>query len=546
MFSRPRPGRARTIALLLAGGVVVGALAVAQASREGRTSPRAGRDPKAAACRLGPHILERVARGYRPARSEDVTIVPTAPNYVGSFDVTSHSGPWDYLQRVPLVLYGPSRLPPVGSVTREVTLADVYPTVEAWTDTPLEERRGESLAEAVGSGDGAPRLMVFVMWDGVGRNVLERWPDRWPNLARLEREGVSFANATVGSSPSITPATHATLGTGSFPNEHGLTGIQYRGPDGDIKVAFAQREPRDLDLTTFADQFDQALGNEPKVGLMGLRIWHIPMMGHGLGTPGGDKDQLALIGFDQKVSGNRNFYDTPGYLRGFEGLQGRIDELDQRDGVRDGRWLEHPIAEEHDNPAWARYQTDVLLEMWEREGYGADDVPDMFFVNYKMTDIVGHQYSMDSPEMGEVLGAQDEALGRIVEHLDRKVRDYVLVLSADHGHTPSPEVSGAWPISAPEVESDVNARFGVPEGESLLQQRSAVGVFLDPEMAQGLGVTADDVARFLDGYTIADNWSEEELPPAFLGRGDEFVFDAVFPSEDLPAVLACAGISSDT
>jgi hypothetical protein len=542
MFARPGLGRARTVAFLVLGAAIVGLLAVAQAARESGRSSRAVRDPVAAGCQLGPQILERIARGYKPGRSEDVTMVPATPNYVGSFDITSHSGPWGYLQRVPLVAYGPRHVPSTGSVDHAATLADVYPTVEAWTGTELEARAGRQLDSAIRPTKLPPKLLVFVMWDGVGRNVLERWPDRWPNLARLEQEGTSYVEATVGSSPSITPATHATLGTGSFPNEHGLTAIQYRGPEGEIKVAFARREPQDLDLTTFADQFDQALDNEPKVGLMGLRIWHIPMMGHGSAIPGGDKDQLALIGFDQKISGNRNFYDTPDYLRGFEGLQTRIDELDQRDGVRDGRWLEHAIAEEHDNPAWVRYQTDALLEMWEREAYGADAVPDMFFLNYKVTDVVGHQYSMDSAEMGEVLAAQDEALGQIVEYLDREVSEYVLVLSADHGHTPSPERSGAWPISAPQIESDINARFDVPIGDSLLQQRSAVGLFLDPEVADDLSVTADDVARFLDRYTIADNWPDQELPTAFLERGGERVFEAVFPSEDLPEILDCANL----
>jgi hypothetical protein len=75
-----------------------------------------------------------------------------------------------------------------------------------------------------------------------------------------------------------------------------------------------------------------------------------------------------------------------------------------------------------------------------------------------------------------------------------------------------------------------------------LQQRSAVGLFLDPEVADDLSVTADDVARFLDRYTIADNWPDQELPTAFLERGGERVFEAVFPSEDLPEILDCANL----
>ena len=498
-------------------------------------------DPITRGCALDPSILTTIERGHFPGRSEDVTTVPTEPNYLGSFEVTSHSGPWDYLQRVPLVVYGPRRVPSLGPLEEEgVTLADVYPTVEDWTQVELGDRAGTSMTEAVIARRTPPKLLVFVMWDGVGRNVLERWPGRWPNLERLEAEGVSYVNATVGSSPSITPSTHATLGAGAFPNEHGISGIQYRGRSGRIKVAFGLRDPSDMEVTTFADDFDLALDNEPKVGLVGLRIWHMPMMGHGAAVEGGDKDQLVIIGFEGRVSGNRDLYRTPRYLDGFAGLDERVAELDRADGVSDGRWRDHEIVAEHDNPAWTRYQTDVLLEMLRREGYGRDPVTDLFFVNYKMTDIVGHQYSMDSEEMGDVLEAQDDALGEILSFLDTNVKDYALVVSADHGHTPSPQRSGGWPISQDELERDLNRAFGVPEGATLTEAITAVGPFLDPAVLAETGTTEADVARFLNGYTIRENWRNEDLPEAYRDRGDEPVFEAAFPSDELDEVMQCA------
>lgn len=498
-------------------------------------------DPIARACRLDPSVLTVIARGHRPGRSEDVTAVPNEPNYLGSFEVTSHSGPWDYLQRVPLVLYGPQRVPALGPVDETgITLADVYPTVEDLTHVELDDRAGRSLTEAVIAKRTPPKLLVFVMWDGVGRNVLERWPGRWPNLERLENEGVSYTNATVGSSPSITPSTHATLGTGTFPDEHGISGIQYRGDDGAIKVAFGKRDPSDLEVTTFADDFDLALDNQPKVGLVGLRIWHMPMMGHGAAVDGGDKDQLVIIGFEQRVSGNRALYQTPAYLHDFPGLEGHITELDRADGVADGRWREHPIADEHDSPAWARYQTDLVLDMLGREGYGDDAVTDLFFVNYKMTDIVGHQYSMDSEEMGDVLEAQDEALGEVLAYLDANVADYALVLSADHGHTPSPQRSGGWPISQDELERDLNRHFGIRSGATLTEAITAVGPFLDQDVLAEAGVSEADVARFMNGYSIGDNWPGDDLPQGYEERAGEAVFEAAFPSDELDEVMKCA------
>ncbi len=526
------------LALLLVG-LSVWVLIAEWESPEGPRHPApASNDPIARGCDLDPVMLERIERGHYPGRSEDVTFVPYEPNYLGSFEITSHSGPWDYLQEVPLVLYGPGRVETLGRVEGDATLADVYPTVEEWTGVELEPRAGTAFEDAVVQNDTPPRLLVFVMWDGVGRNVLERWPDAWPNLKRLETDGTSFVDATVGSSPSITPATHATLGTGAFPDEHAMTAIKYRGEDGTIKTAFQGRNPKDLELATFADQIDLAYGNDSKVGLVGLRIWHMPMMGHGAATPGGDKDQLALIGFDEKITGNRRLYDTPEYVRELGTLPRHLDELDRDDGARDQRWREHPIAEEHDNPAWVAFENDVVFEMLQREGYGEDAIPDLFFVNYKMTDVVGHKYSMDSPEMEEVLRAQDEALGELIDYLDDEVGDYAVVISSDHGHTPSPEFSGGWPLSPNEMVADVNAHFEVDEGETLVSP-TAVGLFMDRDTAEATGATATDVARFLNSYTIEQNWPEQELPPGYEGRGEEVIFEAAFPSEDLQEVLSC-------
>ena len=510
-------------------------------TQEGTGSRFSTNDPIERACALEKEILLRIWRGHRDDNSEDVTTVPLEPNYAGSFNITSHSGPWDYLQRVPLVLYGPETIKAQGQPLREkASIVDVYPTVGELADVSLPPRDGRVLDEAIDDDRSeSPKLILTIMWDGVGRNVLERWPEAWPTLRRMEREGTSYVNAVVGSSPSITPATHSSLGTGAYPRKHGVTAIEYRDDTGNVNTAFAKRDPSGLDLTTFADEIDRELGNEPLAGLIGWRSWHQGMLGHGDMTPRGDHDHLGLIGFNQELVGNDNYYSTPAYLRNFPGLEDRISQLDQTDGELDGEWLGEPIAERHDNPAWINYQTDILLALMEREGYGTDDVPDMLFTNFKMTDIVGHQYTMDSPRMKRVLRAQDAALARILDYLDEDVSDYVVILSADHGHTPSAERSGAWPVLQGQLRADLGERFNIPE-QDLVEQTTAVGPFLDREVMAENEVTLEDVARFLNGYTIGDNWGEDQLPSGYEDRKDEPVFEAVWPSDSIDEVMRCA------
>ena len=496
-------------------------------------------DPLERGCRLPLPYVRRIWRGHHPVHSEDVTMVPLEPNTSGTFEVTSHSGPWDYLQNVPLVFYGPGYIQASGNPLHGAAgLADVFPTVAELVGVDLPHRDGRPIDILESDRPAPPKLILTVVWDGVGRNVLERWPTAWPHLAELERDGSSLLDAVVGSSPSITPATHSTLGTGTYPRRHGVTAIEYRTTEGIVRDAFAQRDPVDLKLKTFADEIDLALGNKPRVGMLAWKGWHLGMFSHGTQLRGGDADELGIITTDEHITGNPDFYSTPDYLRPFPGLQERLDEADRSDGKLDGDWRGHTV-ETHDNPGWVNYATDALLTMLDRGGYGDDEVPDLFFINFKMTDIAGHQYTMDSLEERDTLHAQDAALGRIIDFLEREVGEYVVILSADHGHTPAPDSTGAWPVYQSRLADDIDEHFGVEDGDSLIDKTTAVGPFLDYSVMDERGVTSDDIARFINGYRIKDN-ADGELPEGYEQRGSENVFAAAFPSDDIREILRCA------
>jgi hypothetical protein len=500
-------------------------------------------DPLERACAMPVRYLKRLVRGYHPVHSEDVTIVPNEPNFVGSFEVTSHSGPWDYLQRIPLVLYGPGRIAASDQTTRAVDLTDVYPTVDELIDIDLPERDGAVLQEALDpAATGRPKLVLTIVWDGVGRNTLRVWPDEWPTLARMMKNGTSYSNAIVGSSPSITPSSHASLGTGTFTPKHGVPSIHYRTADGETRGTLERQDPSDLQLTTFADEADLALGNEPKVGLISYNTWHIAMLGKGLSVPGGDADLAGIINYrvgGQMVS-NPDFYSLPDYLVDFPGLEEHAEELDRSDGQADGRWMGRDVLAKQDNPAWTNFQLDATLAAWEREGFGDDEVTDFFFSNFKQTDLAGHSSTIDSPQMKATLKAQDDALAEMLAYLDREVGDYVVIFTSDHGHTRSPEITGAWPVGGGNLERDLQAHFEIPADEPLLTVASAYGLYLDYEVADRYKVGADDVARFLNSYTIEDNWAEGELPDGYESRKDEQTLAAAFPTKLLPRALRCA------
>ena len=502
-------------------------------------------------CALPRDILERIRRGYYPDRSPDVIVVPREPNYFGGFSGTSHSGPWDYVQEVPLVFYGPGFIKSRGDLRlgREVTLADLAPTLAELLGFSYPGTRGISIDEALvpeSKRPSPPRVIVTVVLDGGGWNVLRAWPDAWPNYARLMEEGASVSDVIVGSSPSVTPAVHTTIGTGVFPKQHGITGIGLK--EGDSVVgAFAHKSPEHLTVPTLADVYDPATGNQSKIGMLAYKSWHLGMIGHGAYASGGDKDIAAIVNTSEQLVTNRELYSLPSYLGNVGGLEEDIRSVDLEDGKRDFMWQGHKVlddpAERRDTPVWVRYQTRLLEELIEREGFGRDEVPDLLFTNYKHLDEVGHNYNMLSVEMQAIIRSTDETLlEELPRFLDSTVgkKRWVMVVTADHGQGPDAQAAHAWPIAMELLSADIAEHFGLETGDLILST-SPVGFWFKEETMQKEGITEDEIAEFLLDYRLEDNVNPNaELPQQYEPRLQEPIFSAAFPSAGLPRIWGCA------
>ncbi|HYO60275.1 MAG TPA: alkaline phosphatase family protein, partial [Actinomycetota bacterium] len=385
-FKRRRRSRALPLALvvLVVLGAAGGTYLVLRPS--GDEGPSA-KEELVRACDVDLEILERMWNGYVPNRSGDVIAVEHEPNQYS----TRHSSPWPYHQDVPLVLYGPGFIRSGRSVDRPVTVADLAPTYAKLLGfDEFPERDGKVLQEALKperKRNGVPKLILTLVWDGGGDNVLEQWPDDWPELKALRERATDYTDATVGSTPSITPSVHATIGTGVFPHTHGITDTRMR-VKGKMADPWEESSPKRLRSKTIGDLWDAANGNVPLVGMMARDAWHLGMIGHGAYLPEGDFDHAVmdeLGGVEFRT--NDEYYSLPEYLLGLDGLDEAIAEVDQRDGETDGQWLDNPInasdGQIRFTPAWSIFQTEKLVQLLETEGYGADDVADLFYVNYK-------------------------------------------------------------------------------------------------------------------------------------------------------------------
>ena len=521
-----------------------------------------------AACSLPEARLKRIERGIFPGRGPDLVLAPRAPNYVATFGTTSHSGPWDYLQKVPLVFYGPGYIKSQGPLRldREVTVADLAPTMAELLDVPWPNNRwGRPVTEALvpaAERPAPPRLIVTVVWDGGGWNVLDRWPDSWPFLRQVMDRGTSVEGAIVGSSPSVTPAIHTNIGTGTLPDQHGIADIPIRA-EGAVADSFRDTSGELMKVPTLADLYDPMTANKAKVALLATKSWHLGLIGRGSAwNPGappggsspsgdsgdsGDKD-IAVIaeGPGEGIFTNPDLYRLPEYLRHVPGLSQDVHTTDIGDGLLDSAWMGHDILEDpaqlHFTPAWVLYQTRLLESLVDHEGMGDDKVSDLLFTNYKSIDEVGHRYNMVNPEMKAIVGYSDRGLEELTGWLDDEVGRgrWVLAFTADHGQAPAAEVVGAWPIHIVTLVDGLAEQFGVEAGD-LIEAQRPTGLWLDRSLLGANGITLEEMADWLTDYTLEQNIPEGTTPPEqYESRLREKIFEAVFPARWLPDILECA------
>jgi len=499
--------------------------------------------PEELACSIPHEWLLRTWRGWRPDRSADIQILPKEYDFVGSG--LPHVGPWPYAQDVPMFWYGPGHIQAQGAVDRPVTLAGIAPTqAELLHFNAFHAPDGVPMDEAIASGQQPPKLVVMVVWDAGGMDVLNRWKGAWPYLRSLVPQGTWYSHATVGSSPTSTAQMHATIGTGAFPDHHGIVAHRLRIA-GEITTPWAEG-PQWLIDPTLADLYDRAMGNRPIVGELATVSIHLGLLGHGSMWGGGDKDIAAIREVaNSETLGEETFrwnlspvleqyFHFPSYVNDVPGFEQDVQTVDAADGRIDGKWRSNSIdqlLQGFDTPARIPYQTRVLEEMIRREGFGQDDVPDLLFVNYKEIDYISHVWSMDSPEMRDAVAAQDVALKELVEFLNRQIGEgnWALVLTADHGSMIPPRVSGGMQISTTPIVSGINQTFD-HDGDStpIVELVQPTQIFVNTAELRRNGYTLADVSEWIMGLTESD----VAAPGVSVDRAhaNDTVFQAAFPS----------------
>jgi predicted AlkP superfamily pyrophosphatase or phosphodiesterase len=311
-----------------------------------------------------------------------------------------------------------------------------------------------------------PKLVLGIVIDQFRFDYFYRFRDNFNGgLARMWQQGAVFTNAFYEHAPTVTAIGHATFLTGAFPSVSGIIGNDWhdRESRGEVTSVSDKRtellggkgegsSPRRLLVSTLGDELKMAGRGKPKV--VGISIKDRSSI-----LPSGHMADAAYW-FDNlsgnMVSSTYYFDDLPAWVKAYNASR-------PADKYMSAKWtpIDDPKAPPFETMAsapgenyWKNmqrtpYGNEMLEDFAERAvvaeklGQGGGPLPDVLTLSFSSNDYVGHDNGPDSPHVRDVAIRVDRTIGKLFRFLDAKVgmQNVLVVLSADHGVAPVPEVN---------------------------------------------------------------------------------------------------------
>lgn len=310
-----------------------------------------------------------------------------------------------------------------------------------------------------------PKLVVAVVFDQFRYDYLTRFRSEYhAGFDRLLTKGAVFTNANYDHFPTVTAVGHSTFLSGAIPSISGIIGNEWFDREegktvtsvSDSKTqllggAGAGSSPRRLLVSTVGDELKIADGRSHVVG--------VSLKDRAAILPAGHMADGAYW-FDTKsgnfVSSTYYFPELPGWVKDFDAAR-------PADRYKGATWLTRKMP---DDPAKlysaidaSPFGNEIVESMAERalqaENLGKHEGTDLLAVSFSSNDYVGHAYGPDSPEVHEVSIRSDAVLGKLLQAIDRQVGldNVIVVMTADHGVAPVPEVNEARKMPGGRVPS---------------------------------------------------------------------------------------------
>ncbi len=402
----------------------------------------------------------------------------------------------------------------------------------------------------------SPKLVVGMVIDQMRYDYLTRFYDRFGEggFKRMIREGFNCKNNHFNYIPTYTGPGHASVYTGTTPQNHGIISNYwydkfskkrvYCASDPSVKAVGTDSEmermsPHRMKTTTVADQ------NRLHTQLKGKTIG-IAIKDRGAILPAGHSADGAywFRGKDEGKWITSTYYrnDLPGWVKQFNDSDKAASYLKVWNTLYDIKSYKESGPDKNNfergfkGKATATFPYDLAALKDQNEGYdiikgsaygnsltadfaieaidgealGQDDITDFLTVSFSSTDYVGHNFGVNSKEIEDTYLRLDKDLERFFKALDAKVGkgNYTVFLTADHGavHVPSylqtvkiPSGYFAMDTLIKEVKTFVKEKFKV---DGLIEQIDNDQVFFAYDILSKNNVNAQELEKTIAHFIL--------------------------------------------
>jgi predicted AlkP superfamily pyrophosphatase or phosphodiesterase len=332
-----------------------------------------------------------------------------------------------------------------------------------------------------------PKLVVFLVIDGFPQRQVVDYRDQLApdGFRRFLERGTWFADAHYGHAFTVTAAGHATMLTGAYPHRTGIIGNDWRNLQtgeveyctGDTAHTYIGHKTNKLDGTSPKNLMVETVGDVLKRSDARSKVIAISGKDRGAILPGGKTGTAYMYMAQSGEFASTTFYmkEHPDWVKAFHAnkpadayFQREWKPLlpdaayakslpDEQKWYAKGGKLPKKMGDGMDKPGPLFYGQlvpspfgDELALAFARaaitgEGLGQDDSPDILSVSLSGHDYVNHAYSAESRMSHDHTLQLDRLLQSFFRDLDASIGadNYLVVLTADHGFMPAPELSAS-------------------------------------------------------------------------------------------------------
>ncbi len=397
-----------------------------------------------------------------------------------------------------------------------------------------------------------PKLVIGIVVDQMRYDYLTRFYDKYSDdgFKRLIKDGFSCENAHLNYMPTHTAVGHATVYTGTTPDNHGIIGNNwydkslnksiYCVDDFNQKAVGTKKEgeqksPYRMLTTTITDELRLSQNMHGKT--ISISIKDRAAVLSGGHTSNGS---YWFIGKNEGKFITSTYYmdKLPKWVKDFNDLELPKKYVKQKwetlypietytESIVDNNIYEGAFKGEksptfpHDLTKLRKknnnfdlvkstpFGNEIIVEFAKAaikdENLGKGDYTDFLAMSFSSTDYIGHQFGVDSKEVEDTYLRLDKEIAAFLKFLDNNIgkNNYTLFLTADHGAYQVPAYLMSQKIPGGKLKSDDFKSFlgkisnKYFNSDKIIENFSNYQIFLNKDEILKLDLDKNDVAQIL-------------------------------------------------